>query len=135
MSIDLTQVVVSILVLVISTILGWASKVIIPRLSKILDEKLSSAQKTQILAVITSLVEAAQQMYEADQTQEKLDYVTKELESRGITVDRAQIESAVYKMKEQTMTSIQEIFEDNTIEDTIDEEEPYDDAAPDTTEE
>ena len=46
-------------------------------------------------ATVRTLVYAAEQLYGAGKGAEKLDYVIKELEARGFTVDRAAIEAAV----------------------------------------
>ena len=46
-------------------------------------------------ATLRTLVYAAEQLYGAGKGAEKLDYVIAELEKRGFTADRAEIEAAV----------------------------------------
>ena len=60
-----------------------------------LKSKLNREQQDYLLATTRVLVYAAEQLYGAGKGAEKLDYVVKELESRGFTADRAAIEATV----------------------------------------
>lgn len=97
MTIDLTQIVVSIISLVLTALIGWATRVIVPKVDAWLDAKTTHAQREEIWKIVQTLVEAAQQLY--INNADKLNYVQSELEARGIKIDRAMVESAVYEMK------------------------------------
>ena len=55
----------------------------------------TESQQALLSATVRTLVYAAEQLYGAGKGEEKLDYVITELERRGFTADRAQIEAAV----------------------------------------
>lgn len=61
----------------------------------------TAEQQALLQATIKTLVYAAEQMYGAGTGSAKLDYVVNELEKRGFTADRAQIEAAVMEMGKQ----------------------------------
>ena len=57
--------------------------------------KTTAEQRSLLMAVTSTLVFAAEQLYGAGAGAEKLDYVVRQLEERGFTVDRAAIEAVV----------------------------------------
>lgn len=65
----------------------------------------SAQQQTMLAAAVHTLVYAAEQIYGAGKGSEKLDYVITELEGRGFTVDRAEIEAAVKQMSDAWSTT------------------------------
>ena len=55
----------------------------------------TESQQALLSATVRTLVYAAEQLYGAGEGSKKLDYVVGELEKRGFTADRAEIEAAV----------------------------------------
>lgn len=53
-------------------------------------------QQLMLQSIVRTLVFAAEQLYGAGHGEEKLDYVCKQLQERGYTVDRDEIEATVY---------------------------------------
>lgn len=88
--IDLTpliEVVIALIAALISTkLIPW------------IKARATAEQQALLQATIETLVYAAEQLYGAGTGSTKLDYVVEELEKRGFTADRAQIEAAVLKM-------------------------------------
>jgi len=56
----------------------------------------TNEQQEALRATVRTLVFAAEQVYGAGKGREKLDYVAAQLAAKGYTVDRAEIEAAVY---------------------------------------
>ena len=85
--IDLTPIVEAIIALlaaiVTSKVIPW------------IKAKTTNEQQILMSATVRTLVFAAEQLYGAGEGAKKLDYVIAELEKRGFTADRAQIEAAV----------------------------------------
>jgi hypothetical protein len=61
--------------------------------------KVSDAQRDSLDKLIETMVEAAEQIYDSDMGQQKLDTVVDWLSAKGYTVDIARIEAAVYRLK------------------------------------
>ena len=57
--------------------------------------KTTAEQRNLLMAITSTLVFAAEQLYGAGNGEEKLDYVVAQLEDRGFTADRAAIEAIV----------------------------------------
>lgn len=57
--------------------------------------KTTAEQRQLLMAMTSTLVFAAEQLYGAGNGQAKLDYVVAQLEERGFTADRAAIEAVV----------------------------------------
>lgn len=57
--------------------------------------KTTAEQRKLLMAMTSTLVFAAEQLYGAGNGQAKLDYVVEQLEERGFTADRAAIEAIV----------------------------------------
>lgn len=91
--IDLTpliEVVIALIAALISTkLIPW------------IKTRATAEQQALLQATIKTLVYAAEQLYGAGTGSAKLDYVVEELEKRGYTADRAQIEAAVMQMSKQ----------------------------------
>lgn len=87
--IDLTPVVLAIIAL----IAGVVARKLIPWI----DSKISDEQRWALKALVRTLVFAAEQLYGSENGQQKLEYVIQELKDRGYTVDRAEIEAAVWE--------------------------------------
>ena len=75
----------------------------------------STEQQTLLIATIKTLVFAAEQIYGAGNGQVKMDFVVKELEERGFTVDPVAVESI---LKEYTaeIHSLKPTTEENNAE-------------------
>lgn len=72
----------------------------------------TESQQALLSATVRTLVYAAEQLYGAGKGAEKFDYVVGELEKRGFTADRAQIEAAVAEQLNLVYTTIEEIEEE-----------------------
>lgn len=57
--------------------------------------KTTAEQRSLLMAVTSTLVFAAEQLYGAGNGEAKMDYVLRQLEERGFTADRAAIEAVV----------------------------------------
>lgn len=57
--------------------------------------KTTNEQQTMLRATVKTLVYAAEQIYGAGMGYEKMQYVKEQLEKKGFTVDRDEIEAAV----------------------------------------
>jgi hypothetical protein len=62
--------------------------------------KYSAEQRKKIAAVYSTMVYAAEQMFGAGAGDQKLEWVTNQLASKGFTVDRATIEAEVKRMQD-----------------------------------
>lgn len=102
-TIDWTQLILSILGIIITIAAGLATKYFIPWLKA----KFTDSQISVIKTVVQALVQAAEQIYEDNEGEKKKEYVLelakKELEAKGIKIDidalSAYIESAVLDLK------------------------------------
>lgn len=95
--IDLTDIIqaaiVLILTLIFAKVLPWVKGYILPWIEAHTTEK----QRKAMQIAYNTAVFAAEQLLGAGKGEEKLDYAIKYLESKGYTVDRAQIEATVKK--------------------------------------
>lgn len=57
--------------------------------------KTTNEQQTMLRAAVKTFVFAAEQLYGAGNSQGKMDFVVKQLQMKGYTVDRVEIEAAV----------------------------------------
>lgn len=87
MTIDLTALFQSILALLAAII----TYKVIPWIKA----RTTNEQQTMMRAAVKTLVYAAEQLYGAGNGSEKLDFVIKQLEAQGYTVNRVEIEAAV----------------------------------------
>ena len=67
-----------------------------------LETKLTESQFNYLKSATKSAVFAAEQLYGAGKGSEKLDYVIKQLEKKGFTVDKDVIEEYVYELTHST---------------------------------
>ena len=88
-NIDLTPIFQAIIAL-LAAIITWK---VIPWINA----RATKEQKANLRAAIRVLVYAAEQIYGAGKGAEKLDYVIERLKEKGYTVDRGEIEAAVYE--------------------------------------
>lgn len=87
MNIDLTPI--------IQAIIALLAAVVTYKLIPWIKAKTTNEQQALLSATVKTLVFAAEQLYGAGNGDEKLDYVVKQLETKGFTADRAVIEAAV----------------------------------------
>lgn len=101
----------------VTALLGLLASIVTAYLAPWLKAKLGAARYENALSVTNTLVNAAEQIFKgAGRGQEKLDYVKKELNKRGITYDEAKLEAAVFNLRDV-------VFEDEMIIETEDDEE------------
>ena len=81
---------------ILQAVITLAAALITYRLVPWLKARMTEAQYSQMLAVVETLVYAAEKLYETGVIQDKLEYVQHELAARGYEIDRAAIEAAVY---------------------------------------
>lgn len=118
-TVDLTGVIVSVMVLVFDLILGWVAKAYLPSLKAWLDEKTTAQQQARIYDLIEKLVLAAEQIIGRGFGSDKFEYVRRELEMRGIRVDREMIEAAVKEMNDKALKIMGETL---SVEDAMEVE-------------
>lgn len=112
LTIDITQLVIAIIGVIISALLAWIVKAVIPPLKGWLDEHATTEQQTRAWTMIKWLVEAAEQtIIGYAKGSERLDWVISELKARGLEADRALIEAAVKEMKDKAREDIKNAVE------------------------
>lgn len=87
MNIDLTPI--------FQAIIALLAALVTYKLVPWIKSKTTAEQQALLSATVRTLVYAAEQLYGAGKGAEKLDFVVGELEKRGFTADRAEIEAAV----------------------------------------
>ena len=87
MNIDLTPI--------FQAIIALLAALVTYKLVPWIKARTTESQQARLSATVRTLVYAAEQLYGAGKGAEKLDYVIAELEKRGFTADRAEIEAAV----------------------------------------
>lgn len=106
-TINVTQLLIAIIGVVFSALLAWIVRAVIPPLKGWLDEHTTTEQQTRAWTMIKWLVEAAEQTITGyAKGSEKLEWVIKELNARGIEVDRALVEAAVKEMNDKAKADI-----------------------------
>ena len=104
--IDITQAVQAIIVI----LFGIITRYLVPWVRATTTER----QQDNLKTVFQIIVEAAEQMFKGEgRGQEKFEYVTSELEKRGIEVDKNMIESTVLNLKNTLLAPLEVI----TVED------------------
>lgn len=112
-TVDVTQLVISIIGVIFSALLAWIIKAVIPPVKTWLIEHTTTEQQTRAWTMIKWLVEAAEQTITGyAKGSERLEWVLKELEARGIKVDRALVEAAVKEMNDNAKTQIDEAIKE-----------------------
>lgn len=106
-TVDVTQLVISIIGVIFSALLAWIIKAVIPPVKTWLIEHTTTEQQTRAWTMIKWLVEAAEQtIVGAAKGSERLEWVLEELKARGIKVDRALVEAAVKEMNDKAKADI-----------------------------
>lgn len=82
-------------------ILALLASLITARLIPWVKGKTTAQQQAALQGAIDVLVYAAEQLYQTQRITDRLQYVQQQLSGRGYTVDIAQIEAAVKRMKEE----------------------------------
>lgn len=118
-TVDVTGVIVTLAWLIFDVILGWVAKKYLPSLKAWLDEKTTAQQQARIYDLIEKLVLAAEQIIGKGFGSDKFEYVRRELELRGIAVDREMIEAAVKEMNDKALKVMGETLD---IEDVMEVE-------------
>jgi hypothetical protein len=112
-TVDVTQLVISIIGVIFSALLAWIIKAIIPPVKTWLIEHTTTEQQTRAWTMIKWLVEAAEQtIVGAAKGSERLEWVLEELKARGIKVDRALVEAAVKEMNDSAKAQIDEAIKE-----------------------
>lgn len=107
-TIDLTQIVVSIIGIVFSFLIAWLARVIVPPVKKWLEARTTAQQREQFNLLVRQLVLAAEQTLGAGKGGEKLKYVCEQLTDRGYKIDLAAIEATVKEMNDTLLTALLE---------------------------
>lgn len=112
-TVDVTQLVISIIGVIFSALLAWIIKAVIPPVKTWLIEHTTTEQQTRAWTMIKWLVEAAEQtIVGASKGSERLEWVLEELKARGIKVDRALVEAAVKEMNDSAKAQIDEAIKE-----------------------
>ena len=112
-TVDVTQLVISIIGVIFSALLAWIIKAVIPPVKTWLIEHITTEQQTRAWTMIKWLVEAAEQtIVGASKGSERLEWVLEELKARGIKVDRALVEAAVKEMNNSAKAKIDEAIKE-----------------------
>lgn len=112
-TVDVTQLVISIIGVIFSALLAWIIKAVIPPVKTWLIEHTTTEQQTRAWTMIKWLVEAAEQtIVGAAKGSERLEWVLEELKARGIKVDRALVEAAVKEMNDNAKAQIDEAIKE-----------------------
>lgn len=112
-TVDVTQLVISIIGVIFSALLAWIIKAVIPPVKTWLIEHTTTEQQTRAWTMIKWLVEAAEQtIVGAAKGSERLEWVLEELKARGIKVDRALVEAAVKEMNDSAKAQIDEAIKE-----------------------
>lgn len=109
--IDVTQIVISVASLLFNVLLAIAIKVVVPPVREWLTAKTTNEQRKLIDSIIKQTVEAAEQMFIGkSKGSEKMKYVIKTLNDKGITIDVPAIEAAVKEMNDSAYITLNEEF-------------------------
>ncbi len=100
---DITPIIQAVLALIAALITVY----VIP----VLKAKMSDAQWNKMMAFVTHGVQAAEQLYQSGQGQQKKMYVMDYLESKGLSVDDAVIESTVRTLCGKSENTSSEFYE------------------------
>lgn len=132
--INLTEIVTSIVGLIMSFLLVWFIKAVIPPLKKWLEAKTTAEQRTMLYQVVQNLVNAAEQLIGRGKGSEKMAYVIEALEKKGFEVDLDMIESAVKEMNDKAMAQALAALNAQATEKESDESDPTSDEGDTETE-
>lgn len=93
----------------LQALIGLLAALITGMLVPWIKSKTTAQQQATMAMVADVLVYAAEQIYGAADGEAKLEYVRREMEKRGFTVDTAAIEAAVRRMNEVPATSTYQV--------------------------
>lgn len=128
-TVDLTQVVISVVLLVFNFLLAWIIKAVIPPIRLWLEARTTNEQRTLLYNLVYTLVNAAEQVIGRGRGSEKFQYVIQVLEENGYTVDVDMIEAAVKEMDDVVEARVIEALKMPSVEVERDpKEEPGDEA-------
>ena len=105
-TVDLTQIVVSVIGIFFSFLLAWIIKAIVPPVKKWLETRTTAQQREMFNNLVRQLVHAAEQTIGAGRGSEKLKYVCERLTDKGYKIDLDVIEATVKEMNDTLLTSI-----------------------------
>ena len=95
-TLDVTDVIVTVLGLIVNAILAWAAKAVVPEVQKWLRARTTEQQRVTLWNVTLELVQSAQQLYDEGLIPKpRLQYVVDGLKERGLDVDVDKIKAAV----------------------------------------
>lgn len=115
-TVDLTQIVVSVVGLLFSFLLTWLIRAVVPPIRKWLETRTSSEQRQMFITLTRQLVHAAEQTIGAGNGKKKLIYVCDQLRKRGYTIDLDVIESTVKEMNDMLLAPIFEVGKGESVE-------------------
>lgn len=105
---------------VITLIATIISIVVIPRVKKLLEEKLTKEQRENLISLVRIAVKAAEQIYGSKTGKQKKDFVYNYLSSKGINFDiddvSQMIESEVYNLSNGVISFGETVVENTIIE-------------------
>lgn len=96
------------------------SVVVVPKVKKLLEEKLSKEQRENLISMVRIAVKAAEQIYGSKTGEQKKNFVLSYLNSKGINFDiddvSQMIESEVYNLSNSLISFGEAVTEDVNIE-------------------
>lgn len=110
-TVDLTQIIVSIIGLVFSFLLTWLIKAVVPPVKKWLEARTTAQQRDMLNTLTRQLVYAAEQTIGVGHGKEKMTYVCQQLRNRGYNIDLDIIEATVKEMNDLLLDAV---IEDET---------------------
>lgn len=108
-TIDVTEIVVCIVRIALTALFGYITAHVLPKVDAWLDAKVSVVQRKNAAELIASFCKAAEQLY--TNNEDKLDYVFRCAAEKGIVIDRAEIEAAVFDLKKPFIEAVKEAVE------------------------
>jgi len=114
-TIDVTQLVIAVMMVIFNLLLAWLVKAVIPPLKNWLTVNTTTENQQRAWTMIKWLVEAAEQtIVGSGMGKERLEWVQAQLKTRGIQVDLALIEAAVREMKDNAYKEIKHVIQPET---------------------
>lgn len=96
---------------IITAIIGLMATIISGYLIPFIKAKIGVAKYEQLTMVVSTLVEAAEQIYGDGGGKDKLKWVQNQLEIRGFAYDRAEVEAAVYQLGQMFTATLEDTIE------------------------
>lgn len=105
---------------VIALVATIISVVVVPKVKKLLEEKLSKEQRENLISMVRIAVKAAEQIYGSKTGEQKKNFVLSYLNSKGINFDiddvSQMIESEVYNLSNGIISFDEAVTEDVNFE-------------------